>query len=158
VNVRFVPKAVIQKSDIKKGILMKKLMLILMLVVVSSSAMAEWDLALKSADGATSYYIQNDAILKYGNKAKMWVLVDHKKIIKTNLRKIVFSYKAQFEYKCDEKHYRLLFKTTYPKNMGRGNIIDTFDEPDEWNPVIPESASETLLYKACAGRKLKLKR
>jgi hypothetical protein len=146
---------------------MKKILLTLMLAVLSSNAMAEWDFALKSADGATSYYIQKDAILKYGNKAKMWVLVDHKKgikiklgkkrAIKINIRKKVFSYKAQFEYKCDEKHYRLLFKTTYSKNMGKGNVIDTFDEPDEWNPVIPESASEALLYKACAGRKLKLK-
>jgi hypothetical protein len=145
---------------------MKKLLITLLLTVVSSSAMAEWDFALKSADGATSYYIQNDAILKYEDKAKMWVLVDHKKgikiklgkkrAIKINIRKKVFSYKAKFEYKCDEKHYRLLFKTTYSKNMGKGNVIDTFDEPDEWNPVIPESASEVLLYKACAGRKLKL--
>jgi hypothetical protein len=146
---------------------MKKLLITLMLVVVSSSAMAEWDFALKSADGATSYYINSSAILKYGNKSKMWVIADHKKGIniklgknkgnKINVIKKVFSYKAQFEYKCDEKHYRLLFKTTYPKNMGRGNVIDTFDEPDEWDPVIPESASEVLLYKACAGRKLKLK-
>jgi Surface-adhesin protein E len=47
-------------------------------------------------------------------------------------------------------------KTTYSKNMGKGNIIDTFDEPDQWNPVIPESASGALLYKACRDQKLKL--
>jgi hypothetical protein len=50
---------------------MKKPLLILMLVVVSSSAMAEWDFALKSDDGDTSYYINSGAILKYGNKSKI---------------------------------------------------------------------------------------
>ena len=139
-----------------------------MLAVVSSNAMAEWDFAWKSADGGTSYYINSSAILKYGNKAKMWVLVDHNKAIKINLgkkaikvkinlRKRVFSYKAQFEYKCDEKHYRTLFKTTYSKNMAKGKVIDTFDEPDEWSPVVPENASGALMYKACTDSKLKLK-
>jgi len=127
-----------------------------MLAVVSSNVMAEWTFALKSADGATNYYINSGAILRYGNKSTMWVLVDHKKVIKINLRKKVFSYKAQFEYKCNEKYYRSLFKTTYSKNMGKGNVIDTFGEPDKWNPVIPESASEDLLHKACTDLKLKL--
>jgi len=137
---------------------MKKIFLSFsLLAIVSSSAMAEWDFALKSADGVTSYYINNDAILKYGNKSKMWVLVDHKKVIKINLRKKVLSYKAQFEYECNKKHYRSLFKTTYSKNMGMGNVIDTFDKPDKWNPVIRESENEALLYKACADQKLKMK-
>ncbi len=121
----------------------------MLLTVVSSSAMAKWTFALKSSDGITSYYIDYSSIRKSGNKAKMRILADQNQAIKINARKKVFSYKVQYEYKCREEHERLINKITYSENMGEGNIIDSFNTPEKWKPVVPGSAGEVLLMTAC---------
>lgn len=128
---------------------MHKTILIILITVVSSSAMAKWTFVLKSSDGLTSYYIDYSSIRKSSNKAKMRILVDQNQAIKINARKEVFSYKGQYEYKCHEKHERLINKIIYSENMGEGNIIDSFDVPEKWTPIVPGSASEVLLMTAC---------
>lgn len=121
----------------------------MLLTVVSSSAMAKWTFALKSSDGITSYYIDYSSIRKSRNKAKMQILVDQNQATKMNTRKKGFSYKGQYEYKCREEHERLINKIIYSENMGEGKIIDSFDVPEKWMPVVPGSANEVLLMTAC---------
>ena len=58
-----------------------------MLAVMSSSAMAEWVEVSKSGEKTEetnfiTVYADPDTIQKIGNKAKMWVLIDYKKIDK----------------------------------------------------------------------------
>ena len=79
----------------------------------------------------------------------MWILVDQNQAIKINSQMKGFSYKGQYEYKCREKHERLTNKIIYSENMGKGNIIDSFDVPEKWTPVVPGSANEVLLMTAC---------
>ncbi len=128
---------------------MPKVILFILLCFVSSSATAKWTFALKSSNGTISYYIDYSSIQKSGNKSKMRILVDQNQAIIINTWKKVFSYKAQYEYKCQERHQRLINKFTYSGNMGEGGLVDSFEVPEKWAPVVPGNASEALLMTAC---------
>jgi len=126
---------------------MKKLLLLtLMLAVVSSSAMAEWVYFSESIDAI--FYINPDSIQKSGNTVKMWVLGDLNEA-KRNNGKTVLSYKNQYEYKCKERQERSIYQIIYSENMGEGKVVQTYDEPDEWVPVIPDSVGAAHLEFAC---------
>jgi len=117
------------------------------LAIVSSSAMAEWVYANEAID--RKFYINLDSIRQSGNTVKMWILGDFNEVMKMNGVDNHLSYKSQFEYKCEEKQKRVIYQVLYSGNMGKGNIVYTFDEPNKWTPVIPDSAGEYHLEIAC---------
>lgn len=127
---------------------MKKILLILMLFVVSNSAMAEWVYINKSID--TFYYINPETIEKSGNTVRMWILGDFIKAKKLKNGVINSSIRDQAEYSCKERQTRSIYQVLYTENMGKGEIIHTFDQPGEWRSVVSGSAGETHFEFACS--------
>jgi hypothetical protein len=108
---------------------MRKMILILLLAVVSSNAMAEW-VAVNRSKYATGY--ANPAtIVKDGNIAKMWSLVDCKTITRFIGGPPFMSIKSQEEFDCKEK------------NCGRLHTLCTLERwvRVNWSLAIPIPAS-----------------
>ena len=121
---------------------MYRAILMMLLAVVSSGAMAEWVYFSESIKA--NIYINPNSIQKSGNTVKMWELYDYKEAQKRKAG-ITHSYKEQNEYKWKEKQTRLTFQVLYSESMGEGKIVQTYDEPDKWVPVIPDSIAEKSL-------------
>ena len=126
---------------------MKKILLILILFAVSNSAMAEWVYINKSID--TFYYINPETIQKSGNTVKMWILGDFIEARKLKNGVINSSIRDQAEYSCKERQSRSNYQVLYTENMGKGEIIHTFDQPGELRFVVRGSAGVSHFEFAC---------
>jgi hypothetical protein len=123
---------------------MKKVAIFLLLL--SSPAWAEWK-SVGGDDAATSY-ADPATIVRSGNTAKMWSLLDYK-----SFQRMVevgyFSQKAQVEYDCTERKARGLSLSLHAEHMGQGKVIYEDTSPHEWEPVSPDTITETLRSVAC---------
>ena len=123
---------------------MKKLAIFLFLL--SSPAWAGWKSV--GADGAGTLYADPATIIRKGNKATMWSLFDYK-----DFQRMVevgyFSQKTHAEYDCTAKQIRGLSLTLHADKMGEGKVIYEDTSPHDWEPVVPDTLSETLLKVAC---------
>jgi hypothetical protein len=129
---------------------MRKVILMLLLAIVSSSAMADW-VAVDHNKYATGY--ANPAtIVKDGNIAKMWTLVDCKTTTFFSGGSPFMSIKSQEEFDCKERKLRTLVYTLHAVKMGEGEVIFRDSNPRKWEPVLPGSAMEDFLKIAC-GKK-----
>jgi hypothetical protein len=126
----------------------EKTILTLMLVVVSSSAMAEWVKGGGDAENTFDVYYDPTTIRKSGNKVKMWVLFDYK-VAQKNAGKLLLSIKGQSEYECKEEQIRVIYEAQYSKNMGTGQLVSSFSDPNDWIPVMPESIDKEMWKIAC---------
>jgi hypothetical protein len=129
---------------------MRKMILILLLAVVSSNAMAEW-VAVNRNKYATGY--ANPAtIVKNGNIAVMWSLVDCKTITRFIGGPPFMSIKSQEEFDCKEKKLRTLVYTLHSGKMGEGEVVYSDSNPSKWASALPESGMGDFLKIAC-GKK-----
>jgi hypothetical protein len=128
---------------------MRNTILMMLLSVVSSNAMAEWidvggnDYSTIFADPAT--------IRKVGNYEEMLNLYD------TDIAEVVGnisfkSSKSLDEYDCKGKRSRTLAFYWYSGNMGKGKILYSNTDANNWNPDAPKSISE-ILWKIACGKK-----
>ena len=53
------------------------------------------------------------------------------------------------EYDCAAKQLRGLSLTLHADKMGEGKMIYEDTSPHDWEPVVPDTMSETLLKVAC---------
>ena len=123
---------------------MKKLAIFLMLL--SSPAWAGWKSVGEDSTGTT--YVDAATIIRNGNTATMWSLFDYK-----DFQRMVevgyFSQKIHAEYACNAKKLRGLSLTLHADKMGEGKVIYEDTSPHDWEPIVPDSISETLLKVAC---------
>ena len=123
---------------------MKKLAIFLLLL--SSPAWAGWKSV--GEDGAGTTYVDLATIIRKGNTATMWSLFDYK-----DFQRMVevgyFSQKTHAEYDCAAKQLRGLSLTLHADKMGQGKVIYEDTSPHDWEPVVPDTPSETLLKVAC---------
>ena len=116
------------------------------LLLLSSPAWAGWK-SIGEDDTVTSY-ADTATIIRNGNTATMWSLFDYK-----GFQRMVevgyYSQKTHAEYDCVAKHLRGLSLTLHADKMGEGKVIYEDTSPHDWEPVVPDTMSETLLKVAC---------
>jgi len=128
---------------------MHKAILIMLLSVVSSSAMAEWaKVDLPNLKDGITHYVDLTMIIKAGNKAKMWRMIDIESAKAGDRRSSMIT---QDEFDCKEEKKRVLSMKSFHGNMGTGGFINLSDnkKPRKWNSVEPDSTQEVLWKIAC---------
>ena len=120
-----------------------------MLAVISSSAMAEWVKFIEDDEEALTFYVDATTILKNGNNVKMWGLIDYKKAQELPFLPLYMSIKNQYEFNCKEEQTKVLYKSYHAKNKGRGKVIYSDNNPENWSPAPPDSIDKELLKFVC---------
>lgn len=128
---------------------MKKLFLTLILVVVSNSAIAEWVEFIEDDEETLTIYVDPTTIHKNSNNGKMWVLADYKKAQELPFLPLYMSIKSQYEFNCKEEQTKALYASYHAKNMGRGKVIYSNNNPENWSPVSPDSIDKELWKFVC---------
>ena len=129
---------------------MKKLILATLLIVASTSAMAEWTLV--NSDDNYDSYVNRTSIRKVGDKAKMWVMTNHKVAQKAGDSQFL-SDTNLMEYNCKSEQDRMLAATGYPNSMGEGQSIFSYDyDNSKFTAIRPDSVAE-LKWKIACGKK-----
>jgi hypothetical protein len=128
-------------------IAMRKVILMMLLAVVSSNAVAEW--VAVTHNKTVFVYADPATIRKAGNMVKMWELIDFKTVQLPDKNKPYMSIKYQLEFDCNKEQSRILTYYAYSGNMGGGEMAGFSSNPDKWEPVVPDAASEFLWQTAC---------
>jgi hypothetical protein len=131
---------------------MSKSVLFILLAISSNGLKAEW-VKINTNDNLTTY-VDPASISKLENIVKMWGMVDLKEAKKEELGKSFLSAKSLQEYDCKEEQVRKITLSFYSENMGAGEIVHTYTEPDKWKwtPVTHGAIAETMWKTAC-GKK-----
>jgi hypothetical protein len=125
---------------------MTRLLLIIFLFLSSAPAYAEW-VEVGITDEAT-VYADPDTIRRKGDLVKMWYLHDFK-TTQTILKKSYLSSRSQAEYDCTEDRHRALASTSFSGNMGSGKVRSSYSIKGKWEPVSPDTITQTLWKVAC---------
>ena len=120
--------------------------LAIFLLLLSSAAWAGWDSV--GQDNAIAFYADPATIVKSGNTAKLWSLLDYK-AFQRMVEVGYFSQKALVEYDCDKRQARGLSLSLHAEHMGEGKVIYEDTSPHEWEPVLPETITGMLWNIAC---------
>lgn len=124
-------------------------LLALALTLISTSAAAEWSKIGESAlKGGYTVYADTTTILKTSNRAKMWLLFDYQSLQKASGAEFL-SEKIRREYDCNEKQMRRLAFSLYSLNNEHGDLIRSYNQPQKWEPVKPDSMEEVEWKLAC---------
>lgn len=126
---------------------MRKLILMMLLAVVSSSALAEWIEAV--SDERSTIYVDPTTIRRTGDTALMWHLLDYKTVQVSDEIKPYLSTTAQTESDCKNEELRILDIAFHSENMGRGEIVNTGQDPTKWMRISPHSGVDVLWKTAC---------
>ena len=124
---------------------MKKLLVTLLISVLSTSAMAEWQIA--DSNNGLTIYVDPATIRKAGNKAKMWVMNDYETMENNEL----LSQKIQYEFDCQNETGAILAILSFPGSMGSGQGRSSYKRLDPM-PFSPGSMGEVLWKIACGKR------
>jgi len=128
---------------------MKKILLALTLIFTSTGAIAEWTKVGDSdSKGGYTAYADMASIRKVGDKAKMWALFDYQTVQKTSGVEYL-SEKIRREYDCKQKQMRKLAYSFFSWNMEGGDLIRSYNQPQKWEPVTPDSIDEAEWKVAC---------
>ena len=130
---------------------MRRLLVTILMLASWQAAAAEWML-LRENDSAR-YYVHPATTRSAENTVRMWVLFDHKSV-KLNRGKPYMSTRAEEEFDCEGKRWRMVFYSLHYENMGNGDAVYASPRPVqwEWEPVRPESTVEAFWKLAC-GKK-----
>jgi len=128
---------------------MKKLLLIITLLCVSTAASAEWTQVEESDDkGGFIVYADLKSVFKAKNQARMWSLIDYKREQEeTGVH--FLSKKVRRKYDCQARHVKTLAFKLFSWNMGRGELVRSYNQPQEWKKIEPDSAIEAEWEAAC---------
>ncbi|MDR4513430.1 surface-adhesin E family protein [Nitrosomonas sp.] len=128
---------------------MKKILIILILMLLSSPAWAEWtEIGEDENEGAYIVYADLTSVQSAGGRVKMWVLYDYKgeqKASGTNF----LSKKIRRDYNCREAGIRTLAFSLFSWNMEKGELLRSYNQPQQWERVPPGSMKEIEWKVAC---------
>ena len=115
-------------------------------LLMSGAAWAGWKSV--GEDNAATVYADPATIVRSGNTAKLWSLLDYK-----DFQRMVevgyFSQKTLVEYDCVERKARGLSLSLHAEHMGEGKMIYEDASPREWSSVPAQSITESLWNIAC---------
>lgn len=125
---------------------MRTVFLWMFLAVASHDAAAEW---MKVYSGVMqTTYANPEAIEVDGQTVKMWQMFDY---IRPNRYggKPYLSMKAQAEYDCKKKQWRVLTYSLLAGKMGEGEVLYSDHVQSVWKPVAAGSTDEMSWKAAC---------
>ena len=124
---------------------MKKFFLyIFLFILFSNISFADWLLGSKTKND--TWYYESSSIVKDGDITYAWILTDYKSIGKYN----EMSVKSYVPIKCKLKQFQVVTIIYYPKNMGKGSLLERIENPDiRWIPAPPKSAWEGIIKRVC---------
>lgn len=128
---------------------MKKLLIILTLIFFCTPALAEWTrIGESDEEGGYAVYADLTTVQKAGGRVRMWVLFDYnteQKASGTNF----LSKKIRRNYNCKEAGIRTLAFSLYSWNMEKGDLLRSYNQPQRWERVQPDSMEELEWKVAC---------
>lgn len=128
---------------------MKKLLLTLSLAFFSTNALAEWSKIDESDDnGGYTVYADLSTIHKANDRVKMWTLIDYA-IEQEEAGADFLSKEIRRKYDCKGKHIRILAFKLFSWNMGQGQLVRSYSQPQKWERVQPGSMDEAEWKVAC---------
>lgn len=128
---------------------MIKLLLALAITLISTGAMAEWTKVGESnLSGGYTAYAELTSLTRAGGRAKMWALFDYH-TVQSSSGVEYLSERIRREYDCKQKQMRKLAYKFYSWNMEGGELIRSYNQPQKWVPVPPDSVDEAEWRVAC---------
>lgn len=100
-------------------------------------------------NGGATLYIDLTSVQRHTHNAEMNVLMDFKQPQEAAGMKFLSS-ELHKEYNCSNGQWRILSSTVFEQDMGKGRVIQSDSEPDDWKFATPESIARTEWEKACA--------
>jgi len=127
---------------------MKKIIsaLILLLFMIPD-VMAEW-ISVGESDEDGGYTVYVAPVSARQAAGKMWILIDYKtgqKASGTNF----LSKTIRRDYDCKERLVRDLAFKLFSLNMGKGELLRSYNQPQQWQAVLPESLEEAEWKAVC---------
>ena len=111
---------------------------------LSLPAHAEWEYVASSDFYAR--YIDPTSARREGEIVKVWEMDDKAE----QDRHGIFSLRAQTEYDCDSRSYRIAYLSGHSKRQTEGSVIFARTMRETWKPVAPGSLGEATLDRLCA--------
>ena len=128
---------------------MKDAILILSLILLPAwPAYADWIQVDEAPSTGLTVYVNPFTVLHKGDSVILWYLFDWKKDPNREGGQIL-SDKTEAEFDCKEERSRHLVTWFFRDNMGRGASLGSSSAFREWQPVTPDSISQTLWQFAC---------
>ena len=132
---------------------MRKGIFLMLLAIMCSAEAAEWVLVGENSPNGNigvhyDTYANPSTIRKVGSRAQMWILFNNKTASVVNGRSFM-SVKSQTEYDCKEEKSRALYYSFHVGSMGTDGLIFRNPEIGEWEPIAPDSISDSLWRVAC---------
>ena len=122
---------------------------LLFLSAVTTTAMAEWT-QVSESNKKGGYTVYADLTTRSGtnDEVKMWTLLDYK-IEQEDTGLYYLSKKVRRKYDCQTKHLKLLALKLYAWNMGQGELVRAYSQPQQWKEIQPGSIDEIEWKVAC---------
>ncbi len=128
---------------------MKKIIFALILSLMISDVMAEWTPVGESDEGGGyTVYVDLVSARKAANRVKMWTLIDYKTEQKASGTNFL-SKKIRRDYDCKEEQMRDLAFSLFSWNMEKGELLRSYNQPQQWQRVLPGSLNEAEWKAAC---------
>ena len=112
----------------------------------SAAIWAEWTPVAKSVDGSSTNYVDFERIRKANGLVYYWMILDRLEPSSGG----DLSYKSYWKVDCKTMRQMGLSFSRYKLPMGEGPVAGTFNPPEEWQYVPPDSVREITLLAVCA--------
>ena len=129
---------------------MKKIIFVILVILttlVSTSAMAEW-IRVHGNDKVT-VYADPSTIRKKLYVVRIMTLFDFRAENVLADGNQYMSIMREAEFNCREKQQRMISYSIYSGKMGKGKVLDSGSEPQEWKPVSRASIALDMKNFAC---------
>lgn len=119
----------------------------ILLAVASTGARAEW-VRVHSNDKLIAY-ADTSTVRKKLNIAKIWSLFDFKTEGVLSDGSLYLSIMRETEFNCRENLQRMMSFTIHSGKMGKGKVLESGSDPQDWKPVSKESIAVNMKEFAC---------
>lgn len=121
----------------------------LTLLLISTNTLAEWtQIGEPDENEGYTVYADKNTLRKASQKAKMWILLDYHDEQKAS-GTFFSSKKIRRQYDCADPYIRILAFKLYSRNMGRGELLRSYPQPQKWQRVKADSLDAAEREIAC---------
>ena len=133
---------------VRQGLRALRVLPALLILSLSTNACAEWVQFGRTDE--FRIYVDQRLIVKNGNFAQMWQLMDFAVAQWADAKTAVGSIKNLIEYDCTQARLRPLAGEAFSEQMGAGALVGSERVPDpQWEAVVAGSTPEKLRQLAC---------
>ena len=130
---------------------LRPLLLAFSAFLFAGSAAAEW-IQLGRTENFR-IYLEQKQILRKGDRAQIWQLMDFAAAQWADPQTVVWSIKTLAEYDCTEPRFRNLVSEAYSEQMGIGKLVATEQPADpQWERIEAGGPPERIRQVACGGK------